>query len=166
MKASFSQLLLLLALAFALTGWYAQTIRSQHKIRVTTKAAKPATKAGKVERLFKFFNRWQGSPYESGGLNRAGVDCSGLVIKAFRSKRLPRRAAQQARQGRAVSRAELKPGDLLFFATEEERPELVSHVGIFLHKDNFFHASSTRGVIMSNLGEPYYKKRFLFARRL
>jgi len=62
-----------------------------------------------------------------------------------------------------VSRDRLKPGDLLFFSTYAKGP---SHVGIYIGDGKMIHASTSKGIIISSIDEPYWKKRFLFARRI
>ncbi|MDO7743749.1 MAG: NlpC/P60 family protein, partial [Pedobacter sp.] len=52
---------------------------------------------------------------------------------------------------------ELKEGDLVFFKIKSTR---ITHIGIYLGDDRFAHASSSRGVVISNLNEPYYSRFF------
>jgi hypothetical protein len=120
-----------------------------------------------VQALFRSVENWMGSPYELGGEEKTGVDCSGFVVmvydRVFQMK-LPRRVRDQKVLGVEVS-GKFQPGDLLFFDTVGG----VSHVGIYVFDNKFIHAASggqRTGVIKSSLTENYYKKRFLFARRL
>jgi lipoprotein Spr len=62
-----------------------------------------------------------------------------------------------------VSREELKEGDLVFFKIKSRS---ITHVGIYLGNNRFAHASSSRGVVLSNLDEPYYKRYFYKGGRL
>ena len=62
-----------------------------------------------------------------------------------------------------VSREDLKEGDLVFFKINSRT---ISHVGIYLGNNRFAHASSSRGVVLSNLDEPYYKRYFYKGGRL
>lgn len=100
------------------------------------------------------------------------MDCSGLLINSFRSINisLPRESADQALMGEKIKMKELKPGDLVFFATGKKRRE-ITHVGLVTEvkgKENvkFIHASSSLGVIETNLFTEYYQKRFRLARRI
>lgn len=120
-------------------------------------------------KLKKFVDSWLGVPYLYGGLSRNGIDCSGLVIKAaqnqFKSIKLPRTAAALSKVGRKVSVRDLQPGDLLFFSGSKTRRK-ITHVGIYIEKDTFVHASSSRGVTQSALTSNYYKSRLIKAQRV
>lgn len=109
-----------------------------------------------------------GTPYRRGSVDpKRGLDCSSLVRLAFRplGLELPYSAAGQIREGEAVPREELAPGDLVFFRNTYKRG--ISHVGIYLGDDRFVHAASRRrGVVVSSLDAPYYRQRFAGARRL
>jgi cell wall-associated NlpC family hydrolase len=99
-------------------------------------------------------------------MSRNGTDCSGFIVAMYRSVagvQLPRTTREQFRLGKAVSLGSLQPGDLLFFNTTGLG---VSHVGICLGGDQFVHASTSRGVILSSLKERYYASRFLGAHRI
>jgi cell wall-associated NlpC family hydrolase len=78
----------------------------------------------------------KGLPYIWGGTGPRGYDCSGLVQWAFKQVgiNLPRTSAAQSRVGKPVSRADLRPGDLVFFYTP------VSHVGIYIGNNKIFNA--------------------------
>jgi cell wall-associated NlpC family hydrolase len=100
------------------------------------------------------------------------MDCSGLTGNAFQAINisLPRTADAQALMGEKVKMGKLHPGDLLFFATGKKR-RVITHVGIVTEvksKDNvkFIHASTSLGVVETNLYSDYYMKRFRIARRI
>ncbi len=75
---------------------------------------------------------------------------------------LPRVSKEQHRVMQRISLTDLREGDLVFFNT---RGRGVSHVGMFLGNNKFAHASTERGVVITDLYEPYYIKRFLGAGR-
>ncbi len=110
---------------------------------------------------------WLGSPYRLGGSARNGIDCSGLVRAVYSSLglSLPRTAAGQFQHGVPVGEAELRPGDLVFF--ENTYKSGISHVGIYIGDGRFVHAAGRRrGVVVTDFTRPYYRNRFIGARRL
>lgn len=119
------------------------------------------------EKIVQIANSFIGTPYRSGGTTPKGVDCSGLVTAVYRSVgvKLPRRSNDQARTGVAVGLNQMRPGDLVFFTTSRSRS--VSHVGIYIGKNQFIHASTrARRVRVDNLELPYFRDRFVVARRV
>lgn len=108
---------------------------------------------------------WLGTPYRYAGSSRAGVDCSGLVQNVFGSvdRKLPRNSAEQAGRGEGINLSEAMAGDLVFFNTSGAG---VSHVGILINQEEFIHASTSSGVMISRLDETYYRTRLLFVRRV
>jgi peptidoglycan endopeptidase LytF len=109
----------------------------------------------------------RGTRYRWGGASRGGFDCSGFTRYLFAriaGMKLPHSASAQAKLGKKVTREVLKPGDLLFFRTYRRG---ISHVGLYIGGDKFVHAASTRRrVRVDSLNEPYYRNRFVTARRL
>ncbi|MDT8325624.1 MAG: NlpC/P60 family protein [Bacteroidota bacterium] len=110
--------------------------------------------------------RWLGVPYRYGGNTKRGVDCSGLVNAVFGKYGvgLPRRARDLYRKGRKRSREDLAPADLVFSANTAGRG--ITHVGIYLGRDRFIHASSSAGVVISSLEDSYYRRHYAGARMI
>lgn len=113
--------------------------------------------------------QYLGTPYAYGGTSRNGMDCSGLVMQSFPNQySLPRTAKAMSKEGKRTKMKKLKPGDLVFFKTGRGRK--ITHVGIVVsnNKDypEFIHSSTSRGVIISSLGEAYWRKNFRKARRI
>lgn len=114
---------------------------------------------------------YYGTPYKYGGTGRAGIDCSALIFHSYYAVgiNLPRMSADQAKEGKKVSLRELKPGDMLFFATSKRRNR-VTHAGIVTEVKKgdirFIHASTSLGVTEDYLSNRYWDKAFLFARRV
>jgi len=106
------------------------------------------------------------TPYRFGGNSRKGIDCSAFVQQVFRELDidLPRSAREQFHVGTKIDRDELQTGDLLFFRTYAKYP---SHVGIYLGDGKMIHASSrSRRVVVTDIDYPYYRKRFIGAKRV
>lgn len=114
--------------------------------------------------------KWLGVPYRMGGLTKKGVDCSGFVVIVFREvygKQLARSSADMLKHNcKKVSRADLKEGDLVFFRTDKGKKKVPNHVGIYLKNGKFIHTSTSRGVIVSSLSEPYYVRSWLTGGRV
>lgn len=107
-----------------------------------------------------------GTRYRFGGSSRSGIDCSSFVQKVFRELEisLPRTAREQFEIGNEVSPGDLQKGDLIFFRTYAPYP---SHVGIYLGNNRMIHASSRdRRVVISPMNTPYYRARFIGAKRI
>ncbi len=115
--------------------------------------------SSKVERTAK---KYLGKRYVFGGL-----DCSSFVQRVYKKhgKKLPRTANAQASVGKHIDKNKLKKGDLVFFKNTYKRG--ISHVGIYLGKDRFIHASSgAKKVTISKLSKKYYRKHYAGARRV
>lgn len=110
--------------------------------------------------LLQKIDEWWGTPYALGGSSKRGVDCSYFtldVMNAIYNTSLKRTAAEQYEQSEKIDWSDLKEGDLIFFKTDGSRS--ISHVGIYMTNNKFAHASTSQGVTISDLSEPYWQKR-------
>ncbi len=112
--------------------------------------------------------KWLGTPYKYGGESNDGIDCSALMLNVFRDAlaiKLPRSSRQQFDFTEAISKSELIPGDLIFFATGRDK-KTVSHVGMYIGEDKMVHSSASRGVMVSRINEEYFVNTFVAAGRV
>ena len=119
-----------------------------------------------IKELKKSAYGFLGTRYRFGGNSRSGLDCSSFVQKVFREQEvsLPRTAREQFEIGSVVAPGDLQKGDLIFFSTYAS---YASHVGIYLGNNKMIHASSRdRRVVISPMNTPYYRSRFLGAKRI
>lgn len=108
---------------------------------------------------------WRGVRYRLGGMSKSGIDCSGFILVTFRDKfgiNLPRSTQEQALIGAFVQERDLQVGALVFFKTAP----FTRHVGVYIGDRRFLHASTSRGVIVSDLDNPYWKTKYWTSRRL
>ncbi len=114
--------------------------------------------------LYNYIENWWGTPYRMGGNSHSGIDCSafvqGLLIAVYGAS-LPRVAHEQKNNCMRLRDDEKREGDLVFFNTRGG----VSHVGVYLQNNKFVHASTSGGIMISDLNETYWSKRYLGAGR-
>jgi lipoprotein Spr len=116
-------------------------------------------------RIMDQYASWKGVRYRLGGSSRAGIDCSAFVQRTFQEQfglTLPRSTSEQQETGKSVSRSKLRTGDLVLFRAGSTG----RHVGIYIGNNQFVHASTSSGVVISSMDEPYWKKRYNEARRV
>ncbi|GAA0739356.1 C40 family peptidase [Gaetbulibacter jejuensis] len=167
--------ILLLALICLNSCKSSKKAKSSHK--TTTKTEKRATNTTNptsnalAESIVDYAKQFDGVRYKYGGTTKKGMDCSGLVMTAFKSENimLPRTTSDLSVTGNWIDLKEVQKGDLMFFATRKNSRK-VNHVGIvtFASEGNveFIHASTSAGVIISSLAERYWYFAFVQARRV
>ncbi|MFN5135615.1 MAG: C40 family peptidase [Chitinophagaceae bacterium] len=115
--------------------------------------------------LYNLIDEWWDTPYRLGGSTKKGIDCSAfvqtLMLGVF-AVQLPRTAREQRSISTQIATEELREGDLVFFNTRGG----VSHVGVYLHNNKFVHASTSGGVMISDLNEDYWRRKYLGAGRI
>ena len=106
---------------------------------------------------------WLGTPYSYGASEKGiSTDCSGMVMVIYRDIadiKMPRNSAKQAEFCKKIKEKDVRGADLVFFATGSDENQ-ISHVGIMLDDVKFIHASASKGVIISEMTTPYYKRHF------
>lgn len=111
-------------------------------------------------KLYSFIDNWYGTKYKYGGMSKTGVDCSGftnILYKEVYNKQIQRSTKDLVKSINKVSKGNLKEGDLVFFNIAKKKN---SHVGVYLKNNKFVHASTSKGVLISSLENPYYKKTY------
>lgn len=123
--------------------------------------AEAATQSQLTSEAYKYL----GIKYRYGGTSTAGFDCSGFTQYVMKKLgiSIPRTTGSQWATGTAVSKANLKVGDLVFFNTIGRT---ASHVGIYVGGGNFIHAGTVGGVQISNLNSSYWAPKFNGGRRV
>ncbi|MBI5751703.1 MAG: C40 family peptidase [Hydrogenophilales bacterium] len=157
----------ILAILLAISGFVHAESHAADPVAADAPAPAPATE--KSQDLLLYALSLNGTSYKYGGRSAdSGFDCSGFVAHVFRQAAglaLPHNARAISQNGEQITKTELKPGDLVFFNTLRRA---FSHVGIYLGDNRFIHASSSSSgdVMVSDLTEKYWSKRFNGARRL
>lgn len=111
--------------------------------------------------LYLAIEPWIGTPYRYAGKTKYGIDCSGfsnVIYTQVYCTPLSGGSSDIFKTVDMVEESDLQEGDLVFFRINPRYT--VSHVGVYLGNGRFAHASVNRGVIISDLDEPYYRKHF------
>lgn len=120
--------------------------------------------------LFQFIDHWLNTPYRWGGTDKKGIDCSALMqilLDSVYSISIPRTSVEQfyARWiDKFRSTKHLSEGDLIFFKTFGNN--VVSHVGMYLANGRFLNSSSSNGVSIASINDPYWRSRLVGAGRI
>ncbi|EOS57296.1 C40 family peptidase [Paenibacillus barengoltzii] len=123
----------------------------------------------RVKQMLIYANRFVGMQYRKHP-PRLEIDCSQFTRMVFAKigVKLPRTSGEQAELGTMVSLEELRPGDLIFYHIPDRNPieGSVGHVAIYAGKGRMVHCLPTSNVFLTNLNKPYWKAKYLFAKRL
>lgn len=150
------------------TGGSSASLGSAHKsncskLEVTASSTDNA-------RLYSECASWLGAKYQYGGTTKSGVDCSGfvyMVYKAVFGKTLTRQSAGMLTDNcTRITKSQLREGDLVFFRTDGKKSSTPNHVGIYLKENKFIHASTSKGVVVSDLLQSYYVTNWITGGRV
>jgi cell wall-associated NlpC family hydrolase len=122
-----------------------------------------------ADEIISTAHKFLGVPHCMGGTTMKGMDCSGLLVTVFARYgiHLPHNAEEQARYGKIISGMNgLIKGDLVFFTGTYETHRFITHSGIYIGNKKFIHASSSKGVTITSLDDPWWKEKFVFATRM
>lgn len=140
---------------------------------IATRVSEPEVSSGRLSRgeraikssLDQAYEDWKGVPYVLGGSGYNGVDCSSfmqIVFADYFEMDLPRNTREQMKEGSSVRRNKIKLGDMVFFRTGRDS----YHVGVMINNQQFLHASTSSGVMISGLQERYWADAYLTTRRI
>lgn len=156
-------LVILIALILTSCGGNTKIVSSEKNSRIIDKYANllqtPKSEINNIK-LYVFIDDWVGTKYKYAGMSKTGVDCSGfcnILYSQVYNKEIKRTTSDLSKDINKVSKNKLKEGDLVFFNISKKKN---SHVGIYLKNNRFVHASTSKGVMISSLENPYYKKTY------
>jgi lipoprotein Spr len=119
--------------------------------------------------LLQKMEEWWGTKYCMGGNTKNCIDCSAFTMNILNDVyhvKLPRTAQEQYNMSDKIETEDLKEGDLVFFHTGGKRSKSISHVGVYMINSKFANASTSGGVTISDLNDPYWKSRYKGAGRV
>lgn len=113
--------------------------------------------------------KYIGVPHIMGGTGYKGMDCSGLLVTAFRENGifLPHSCKALSVCGIVISeKHNLIKGDLVFFTNTYKSDYYVTHTGLYIGDGKFIHASSRKGVTITSLDNPWWQGKFAYGARI
>lgn len=152
--------------------------KEDDNVVVTRPKPAPATNTSKtynaktINSLISVARSYTGVPYRAGGIDRKGMDCSGLLFCVYTQLgfKIPRISYQQSDFGKEISIDDLRPGDWVFFVTNKGNVSNINHAGLITELKSktevmFIHASSSKGIREDNLYSKYWMGCFAKASR-
>lgn len=174
-----NRFLIVILLIFSLSACKSKkkVITKKSKSTKTVKTTQPDNSSSTInysaaaKKVVDNAKQFDGVKYKYGGTTKKGMDCSGLVFTSFKQENisLPRTTKDLSQTGDWIDVKQVQKGDLLFFATKKNN-RTINHVGIVTNSRignvEFIHASTSKGVMVSNLAERYWYFAFVQARRV
>lgn len=127
------------------------------------------TREATPEMIIQTARGYLGVPHCMGGSTGKCMDCSGLLVRVFATHgiQLPHNSEEQARYGKIIGDgSRLKTGDLVFFIRTYRTKQFITHSGIYTGDGLFIHTSSSKGVIITSINDPWWRKRYIFGTRI
>jgi len=149
--------------------------KSKKKSTISSKQRKPVAKQKTytiADKIIWSAVSYKGTPYKYAGINKSGMDCSGLIHTSFKERNIimPRSSSLLYKEGYKIPLARAERGDLLFFKTTNKSRGKVNHVAIVTSANNgivkFIHSTSSKGVIESSMLQDYWRKSFVEAKKV
>ncbi|WP_018884294.1 C40 family peptidase [Paenibacillus massiliensis] len=133
--------------------------------------AATATSQSTADSLLNYGKKYMGTPYDFGASTKTTrvFDCSSFMQHIFEKYGvdLPRTSAAQSKEGKAVSKSNLRKGDLVFFSSGSRATgKNVTHVAVYAGNGKILHTYGKPGVTISDLNSGTWKKTYLKARRV
>lgn len=153
-----------------ITGYVSSSYLTSKKPSSGSSSSSDSSTSTSASKLISYAKKFLGKPYVWGAQGPNGFDCSGFTYYVFKNSAgitLPRTSSMQSKYGTAVSKSNLKPGDLLFFDTVGSNNGGVTHCGIYIGNGQMIHAASGQGkVVINNINSSYYVNAYVNARRV
>ena len=152
------------AVVVAVNNDNSDTEEIKDNLTIASSLAKWNTNEELADELIRMASDNLGIGYRSGGTNKNGFDCSGLMYATFSSLdiKLPRSSQEMATIGTVIDVNQAQKGDLIFFKTRGGNQ--INHVGMVVEVNEgeirFIHSATHGGVIISSTKEKYYEKNF------
>ncbi|MDD4107139.1 MAG: C40 family peptidase [Prolixibacteraceae bacterium] len=122
-----------------------------------------------ADEIINTAHKFLGVPHCTGGTTSRCMDCSGFLVTVFgiHNIYLPHNSEEQARYGKIIAKKEkLNTGDLVFFIKSYKTNRFITHSGIYLGNEQFIHVSSSRGVTITSIYDPWWNQKFIFGTRI
>lgn len=119
------------------------------------------------ESIVQYGQKFMGVPYVWGGTTPGGFDCSGFTQYIYENEAdisIPRTTDQQYQMGTSVAKKDLQPGDLIFYANTYKKG--ISHVGVYAGDNMVLNATTSKGVALVSMDNPYWGPKYAGAKRV